>query len=142
MLEMNKVMLIGNLTRDPEGKTTQSGMELAKFGIAVNRSWKDKQSDEWKEETTFVEIDVWGKTAVFVMKYFRKGLRVYIEGSLRFNEWEADDGSKRNKLSVTAQKVKFALPKAENKAQQAPAPASIPGQAPPPPDNSADDLPF
>ncbi|HUT25641.1 MAG TPA: single-stranded DNA-binding protein [Sumerlaeia bacterium] len=108
MLEMNKVMLIGNLTRDPELTYTSSGTALAKVGLAVNRSWKDRTSGERKEDTAFVDIDVWGQTAEFCSKYLAKGRRVYVEGRLRFDQWETSDGQKRSKLAVTAERVQFA----------------------------------
>ncbi len=145
MLEMNKVQLIGNLTRDPEASFLANGTALTKMGMAVNRRWKDK-SGEQQEEVAFIDIDVWGKTAEFCGKYLTKGLRVYVEGRLTFSTWQAQDGSKRSKLSVTAERVQFALPKAQNEnaapnQTQPPlvvTPTTIPGM----PDENADDLPF
>jgi single-strand DNA-binding protein len=111
MLEMNKVMLIGNLTRDPELTYTPSGTALAKLGLAVNRSSKDRTSGEWKKETAFVDIDAWGQTAEFCSKYLAKGKRVYVEGRLKFDQWETSDGQRRSKLGVTAERVQFADPR-------------------------------
>lgn len=110
MLEMNKVMLIGNLTRDPELSYTSGGTALAKMGLAVNRRWKDRNSGQYQEETTFVDLDAWGNQAEFCSRYLKKGRRVYIEGRLRFNSWETKEGQKRSKLSVTAERVQFADP--------------------------------
>ena len=165
MLEMNKVMLIGNLTRDPELSYLASGTALAKLGLAVNRRYKDKNG-QYQDETTFVDIDAWAQTAEFCSKYLSKGRRVYVEGRLKFSSWEAQDGSKRSKLSVTADRVQFAdaKPAADGNAPSTPPsydsfpePAaqadSIPAQtqgnsnlhqnqASAPEENTADDLPF
>lgn len=113
MLEMNKVMLIGNLTRDPELSYLTSGTALAKLGLAVSRRYKGKNG-EYQEETAFVDIDVWAQRAEFCSKYLKKGTRIYVEGRLRFNTWDAQDGSKRSKLTVTAESVEFALPKGQS----------------------------
>jgi len=152
MLEMNKVMLIGNLTRDPEISVKQSGVTLAKMGLAVGRKYKNKQTGEWVEETAFVDMDAWRNTADFCGKYLKKGTRVYVEGSLKFSSWEAQDGSKRSKLSVTADHVEFVLSKAQEESrtggsQSPPSNLSPPppyGPPPPDPDQSdmSDDLPF
>ena len=106
MLELNKVMLVGNLTRDPELSYVPSGSALAKIGMALNRRYKGKDGEQ-KEETTFVDIESWGKTAEFCGKYLKKGRRVFIEGRLKFDQWEARDGVKRSKLSVVAERVEF-----------------------------------
>ncbi|MFP4381514.1 MAG: single-stranded DNA-binding protein [Candidatus Sumerlaeia bacterium] len=110
-MELNKVLLIGRLTRDPELSYTPSGSALCKLGIAVNRTWKDRNSGQLQEEATFVDVDAWGSTGEFCSKYFNKGKRIFIEGRLRFHSWEAQDGSKRSKLSVTAERVQFVDPK-------------------------------
>ena len=107
MLELNKVMLIGNLTRDPELSYLSSGTALAKLSLAVNRRYRDRNGEN-KEDTAFVDIDTWSKTAEFCAKYLKKGRRIFVEGRLKQDRWEAPDGSKRNKLSVTAERVQFA----------------------------------
>ncbi|HNW92294.1 MAG TPA: single-stranded DNA-binding protein [bacterium] len=103
---LNKVFLLGNLTRDPELKYTGTGMAVAKLGLAVNRRFKSK-SGEWQEEATFIDVDVWGKSAENVAQFCKKGSGVFIEGSLRLDSWEKD-GEKRSKLKVTADRVQFA----------------------------------
>lgn len=105
MGSLNKVILIGNLTRDPELRYTASGAALAKFGLAVNRNYKS--GDEWKEEVTFVDITVWGKQAENCSEYLSKGRSAAIDGRLTFSQWETDDGQKRSKLEVTAERVVF-----------------------------------
>jgi single-strand DNA-binding protein len=105
MASLNKVTLIGNLTRDPELRYIASGMALAKFGLAMNRKYK--AGDEWKEEVTFVDITVWGKQAETCSEYLSKGRQACIDGRLTYSQWETDDGQKRSKLEVTADRVIF-----------------------------------
>ncbi len=105
MASFNKVMLMGNLTRDPELRFTANGAAVAGFGLAMNRKYK--QGDEWKEEVCFVDITVWGKQAENCAEYLSKGRPVFVEGYLRLNSWETDSGEKRNKLEVVANSVLF-----------------------------------
>jgi single-strand DNA-binding protein len=107
MLELNKVMLIGNLTRDPELSYLPTGTALAKMGIAVNRSWKDK-SGQWQREASFFDLEAWSQSAEFAAKYLKKGRRVFVEGSLRQNTWEAQDGSKRSQVRISVDRIQFA----------------------------------
>ena len=104
MASLNKLMLMGNLTRDPELKYTQGGSPYAKFGLAINR--KFKQQDEWKEDVCFVDITVWGTPAENCCKYLSKGKPVFIEGRLNFGSWEKD-GEKKSKLDVVANNIQF-----------------------------------
>lgn len=101
----NKVILMGNLTRDPEVRYTPQGTSVCNFGIAVNR--KFKQGDEMKEEVTFINIVVFGKQADSCGKYLNKGNPVLIEGRLQEQRWETEDGQKRSKHEVVAQQVRF-----------------------------------
>jgi single-strand DNA-binding protein len=105
MSSLNKVILIGNLTRDPELRYTPSGSALCKFGLAVNRKYK--VNEEWKEEVTFVDITVWGKQGETASEYLSKGRQACIDGRLTYSQWETDDGQKRSKLEVTADRVIF-----------------------------------
>lgn len=105
MASFNKVLLMGNLTRDPELRFTSSGSALAKFGLAVSRKYK--AGEEWKEEVCFVDITVWGKQAENCAEYLSKGRPVFIDGRLQFSSWETDDGQKRSKLEVVANMVQF-----------------------------------
>lgn len=107
MASFNKVILMGNLTRDPELRYTPKGMAVAKIGLAVNRQWRS-ESGEQKEEVTFVDVDVWGRTAENVGQYMRKGSPILIEGRLRLDQWDdKQTGQKRSKLGVTAETVQF-----------------------------------
>ena len=105
MANLNKVFLIGNLTRDPELSFTPNGNAVGKIGMAVNRVWK--QNNEKKEETTFVDVTIWGKSAEAVHKYVKKGNPLFVEGRLHFHQWETQEGAKRSKLDVVAERVQF-----------------------------------
>lgn len=108
MSSFNKVILMGNLTRDPELRYTPSNMPICKFGIAVNRRFKDSQSGEWKEEPTFVDITIFGARAEPFARYHTKGKPCFIEGSLRLDTWEdKNGGGKRSKLYVVADTWEF-----------------------------------
>jgi single-strand DNA-binding protein len=96
---LNKVQLIGNLTRDPELKYTNSGAGVATFGLATNKSWKDEKG-ELKEIAEFHNIVAWGKMAEICQQLLAKGMKVYIEGSLNTRSWDAEDGSKRYRTEV------------------------------------------
>lgn len=105
MASFNKVLLMGNLTRDPELRFIASGTAVASFSIAINRKYK--QGDEWKEEVCFVDITVWAKQAENCAEYLSKGSSVFVEGHLRLNSWETESGEKRKKLEVVANNVQF-----------------------------------
>jgi single-strand DNA-binding protein len=164
---MNKVILIGNLTRDPELRYTPGGAAVCEMGIAVNRKYQT-QSGEDREETTFVDITVWGRQGETADKYLSKGRQVCIEGRLKFDSWETQDGQKRNKLSVVAERVIFlggggggaggggegghrdSAPRQSQRSQSAPPrrePAATPAKASsvseePAEDFNLDDIPF
>ena len=103
----NKVILVGNLTRDVELKYTPSGTAIAKFGLATNRTYKDPQTGENKQETMFIDITVFGRSAEIVNQYLNKGKRVLVEGRLVLDQWVDSTGQKRSKHSIIAEKVQF-----------------------------------
>ncbi len=107
----NKVILIGNLTRDPELRYTPQGTSVCNFGLAVNRKYR--QAEEMKEEVTFINIVVFGKQADTCGQYLSKGSPVLIEGRLRENRWETPEGQKRSRHEVVAETFKF-LPKKQS----------------------------
>jgi single-strand DNA-binding protein len=108
MANFNKVLLMGNLTRDVEMRYTPSGMALARLGLAVNRKWKDPKTNEFREEVTFVDIDVWGKQAETANQYLAKGRQVFVEGRLKYDQWDdKTTGQKRSKLLVVAERLQF-----------------------------------
>lgn len=122
MASLNKVILIGNLTRDPEVRYTPRGAAVCDVSIAVNRKWRDEASGEAKEEVTFVDIVVWGKQAESVGQYLRKGSSACFEGRLQQESWEdKQTGQKRSKIKVVAEGVQFlGSPNREGGQQPAP----------------------
>jgi single-strand DNA-binding protein len=152
MANFNKVILVGNLTRDPELRYTPKGMAIAKLGVAINRSWTS-ETGEKKEETTFVDVDVFGRTAENVAQYLRKGSSLLVEGRLRLDTWEdKQTNQKRSKLGVVAEFVQFLGSPRGAAGDGAPAPASAPARPAPAPAAAAaepevppqedDDVPF
>lgn len=104
----NRVILAGNLTRDPEVRYTTGGTAVTEVGLAVNRYWFDKGSNERKEETTFVDVTLWGRQAEVAGEYLRKGRPVLIEGRLQTDSWEdKETGKRRTKLKVVGESVQF-----------------------------------
>ena len=100
MAYLNKVFLIGNLTRDPELRVTPKGTSICQFGIAVNRQFKD-ESGATRDETTFVDIEAWGKQGELVSKYLTKGSLAMVEGRLKLDQWDdKTSGQKRSKMKV------------------------------------------
>lgn len=108
MASFNKVLLVGNLTRDPQVRYTPGGTAVAEIGLAVNRSWFDKQANQRREETTFVDITLWGRQAEVAGEYLAKGRSVLIEGRLHLDQWEdKTSGEKRSKLKVIAENMQM-----------------------------------
>lgn len=107
MANLNKVMLIGRLTRDPQLRYTPSGAAVADLGVAVNRYYKGQDGNR-QEEVCFIDVTVWGRTAENATEYLSKGRQVYVEGYLRLDSWEdKNTGDKRSKLKVVANNVQF-----------------------------------
>jgi len=106
MPNYNKVLLMGNLTRDPELKRTTTDMAVAQIGIAVNRKFKDRDGN-MKEETTFVDCEAWGRTAETMAKYLAKGRPVFVEGRLKLDQWQDKDGNNRSKLKIVIENFQF-----------------------------------
>lgn len=105
MASLNRVFLIGNLTRDPEVRYLPSGAAVADLRLAVSRKYKTQQGED-KEETCFVSVSAWGRQAETCGQYLSKGSPVMVEGRLRYEEWEKD-GQKNNRLTVTAERIQF-----------------------------------
>ena len=158
MASFNKVVLVGNLTRDPELRYTPKGTAIAKIGLAVNRVWTN-EAGEKKEEVTFVDVDVFGRTAENVGQYMRKGRPILIEGRLKLDQWDdKQTGQKKSRLGVVAETVQFLgssqgggeggggggsstpAPRASRPAPAASAPAAEPLEGDGPPES--DDVPF
>lgn len=131
MANFNKVILVGNLTRDPELRYTPKGTAVARLGLAVNRVWKN-ESGERQEETTFVDIDSFGKQAENVGQFLKKGRPIMVEGRLRLDSWEdKQTGQKRSKLLVVMENFQF-LDMGGNRARDGEQPATAAGPAPTP----------
>ena len=148
MASLNKVILMGNLTRDPELRYANNGTPIAKFGLAVNTS-RAGQGDERKEETCFVDITVFGRQAETVSEYLTKGRPALIEGRLQFETWDGKDGTRHSRHGVIAERVQFLGSATGGERQGRPqAPAGTSPRAgdamegTPPPDDHDDDLPF
>ena len=164
MASLNKVFLIGNLTRDPELRVTPKGTAICQFGLAVNRQYKD-DTGATRDETTFVDIEAWGKQGELVAKYLTKGSPAFVEGRLRLDQWEdKTSGQKRSRLKIVLDNVQFlgraggggggqaaaaptgaavedAAPVAEPSSVPPPRPSAKPAVAPPP-ENVDEDVPF
>src|SRR6478672_9841151 len=107
MASFNKVILAGNLTRDPELRYTPKGTAIAKIGLAVNRTWKN-DAGETKEEVTFVDVDAFGRQAEVIAQYMRKGRPLLVEGRLKLDQWDdKQTGQKRSRLGVTLESFSF-----------------------------------
>jgi single-strand DNA-binding protein len=156
MASFNKVILVGNLTRDPELRYTPKGMAIAKIGLAVNRVWRN-EAGETKEDVTFVDVDAFGRQAETLAQYMKKGSPLLVEGRLKLDQWDdKQTGQKRSKLGVVVEGFQFlgGGTRAEAGGETARRPAAPPAAAAPPAESPAgsdsadaapheqDDVPF
>ncbi len=158
MANFNKVILAGNLTRDPELRYTPTGVAIAKFGLAINRTWKN-EAGETKEEVCFVDVDAFRRQAEVIAQYMRKGRPILVEGRLKLDTWEdKNTHQKQSKLKVHLESFSFIdskgteggappSPDAPRRPAAAPAAASPAAKPPEPPEGDAppveeDDVPF
>jgi len=142
MANFNRVLLMGNLTRDPQLTYLPSQTAVVDFGLAVNRKWTGKDGEK-REETCFVDCTAFGRPAETINKYLSKGRPVFIEGRLTFSSWTAQDGTKRSKLKVTVENFQF-LGRAAEEISPTVAEGNQ-GSSPPEPESAAgveDDIPF
>ncbi|MCX5681822.1 MAG: single-stranded DNA-binding protein [Candidatus Omnitrophica bacterium] len=107
MASLNKVFLIGNLTKDPELRYTPNGIAVVNLRIAVNRRFRDRASGELKEETCFITVTAWDKQAEACNQYLKKGSPIFVEGTLQSRSWETSDKQKRSTIEVRAERVQF-----------------------------------
>jgi len=154
MANFNRVILAGNLTRDPELRYTPKGTAIASFGLAINRKWKS-ETGESKEEVTFVDVEVWDRQAEVIAQYFKKGRPILVEGRLKYDQWEdKNTHQKQSKLKVRLESFSFidtkgpdgGVPSDAPRARPAAAPAAA-ADAPAPaepeaPEAEQDDVPF
>ncbi len=137
MAGYNKVILMGNLTRDPELRYTANGQAVASVGLAVNRKFKTRDGEQ-REETTFVDCTAWARSAEIICEYIKKGDPILIEGRLHFSTWEdKETGAKRSKLDVTIERFQF-LPRSQGRPGPTESAASGDEMEP----LSDDDIPF
>ena len=106
MANFNKVILVGNLTRDPELRVTPQGLSICKLSLAVNRNFKTSSGED-QEETTYVDVDAFGKPAEIISKYMSKGRPILVEGRLKTDSWTSQAGEKRSKLKVVLENFQF-----------------------------------
>ena len=146
MANLNRVLLIGNLTRDPELRVTPKGNSICQFGMAVNRKFKDAAGQQ-REETTYVDIEAWGRQSEVIAKYCEKGRPLFVEGRLKFDSWEdKNTGAKRSKLTVVLENFQFigggdGQERSDRSERSSPPPRSAPSN-PPADDNLDEDVPF
>ena len=140
MANFNKVILAGNLTRDPELRFTPKGMAICKFSLAINRAWTN-EAGEKKEEVTFIDLDAFGRQAETIAQYLKKGAGIMVEGRLRLDQWDdKQTGRKRSKLGVVVEGFQFIGGGNRGDSSGAPAPISrpSPSAAAPPSTGPAD----
>jgi single-strand DNA-binding protein len=139
---LNKILIAGNCTRDPEVRYMQSGTAMARIGLASSRYYRDPKDStgEWKEDTCFVNVVVWGQLAERMGEQLKKGTAVLVEGRLQSRSWETDDGQKRSTIEINADRVQVL--ERRGSSEGAPAYAASGGGQESSGDMSADDLPF
>jgi single-strand DNA-binding protein len=128
-MSINRVCITGNLTRDPELRSTAGGMAILKMGIAVNDRRKNSQSGEWEDVPNFFDVVLFGARGESVSRFLSKGSKVAIEGKLRWSQWETPEGDKRSKVEIVADDIEFLSPRGEGGGggnYSAPAPSAAP----------------
>ena len=153
MASLNKVLLMGNLTRDPEVRHTPKGTAVGDLAMAINMTYKAQDGTE-KEEVCYVDVVVWGRQAETCRDYLTKGAPVFVEGRLQLDQWEGPEGEKKSRMRVRADRVQFLSrsgggggggargPRSEGAGGGAPSEGGAPKQASPPRDIPEDDVPF
>jgi len=151
----NNCELVGNVTRDPELRFTPSGQAVVNFGLAVNRRWQNRQTNDWEEQTSFFDIVCWAQLAENVSESVTKGMRVLVTGRLEQRSWDTEAGDRRSKVEVVADEVgpslRWATAQVDKNERRdggggggfsSPAPAARPAPNPAPVSYSADEEPF
>jgi len=138
-MSINRVMITGNLTREPEVRNTQSGMAIMRLGVAVNDRRKNQQTGEWEDVPNFIDCVMFGTRAENVSRYLRKGSKVAIEGKLRWSSWEDKQGGKRSKIEVVVDDLEFMSRDGGDGGQRQSAPAKA---APAADAYAQEDIPF
>lgn len=141
MPNYNKVLLMGNLTRDIELRHLQSGTSVGAFGLAVNRRYKGSDG-QMKEDVLFVDCEAWGNTAENLAKYLSKGRPVFVEGRLKLDEWQDKDGARRSKIKVVVESFQFVDSKPEENRPTGAGGGARTAPAPNNPAGGGEDIPF
>lgn len=136
---INKVIILGNLGKDPESKHTANGTSVSNFSVATSETWKDKSTGERKEATEWHRVVAFGRTAEVVNEYLTKGSKVFVEGKIQTRKWQDKEGNDRYTTEILANNIKMIGGKSESGSQQAQPPQQAPQQAP---DFLDDDVPF
>lgn len=142
MASVNKVLLLGNLTRDPELRYTPQGAAVCEFSLALNRAYTSKQTGQRVEEVSFVDVIAWARTAELCAEYLKKGRQVFVEGRLTQDRWESPEGKKMSKLRVTAEAVTFLGGRPSGEGRPGGAPGSAPVTPEEPPPETDPEMPF
>jgi len=138
-MSINRVVISGNLTRDPELRATAGGTSVLKMGVAVNDRKKNQQTGEWEDVPNFVDVTVFGARGEALSRFLAKGAKVAIEGKLRWSQWESKEGEKRSKLEVVADEVEFLSPREGGSSAYGAHAAEAPDVTP---DELGDEIPF
>lgn len=141
-MNLNKVLIIGNLTRDPEARTTTGGQNVTSFSIATSRKWKDKTSGEAKEQTEFHNIVAWGRLGEIVSQYLKKGSKAYVEGRLQTRSWEDQTGTKKYRTEIIAENLIMLDRAGQGGAPATAAPSATAPAAPEEEEINVEDIPF
>lgn len=144
MANFNKVILAGNLTRDPQLSTLPSGSSVCEFGMAISRKWKDQRTGEMRDEVCFVDMRAYGRPAETLNQYMSKGKSLLVEGRLKYDRWEGKDGTKRSKLYVIVDQFQFLGAPGGGRSPSRDSFGSQDGEMPPVDETepSRDDIPF
>ncbi|MFH1598596.1 MAG: single-stranded DNA-binding protein [Patescibacteria group bacterium] len=140
-MNLNKAMIIGNLTRDPETRNLPSGQNVASFSVATNRRWKDGKTGEAKEAAEFHNIVAWGKLADICGQYLKKGSKVYLEGRLQTRSWDDQSGNKKYRTEIVAENM-IMLDRAGSVPEMKDSPKPAKGDEPKEEEISVEDIPF
>ena len=138
MASLNKVLLIGNMTRDPDVRVMTNGRPVCNFGLALNRSYKDAEGNR-KEEVTFVDVECFGPRAEAVGRFFTKGRAIFVEGRLKLDQWESKEGEKRSALRVVLDNFEFVDSKQDSSQSQGSRPYVAPKDSPTAPTQTSPD---
>lgn len=141
-MSINRVFISGNLTRDAELRQTSGGMQVLRFGVAVNDRAKNQQTGQWEDRPNFVDCVAFGARAEGLARVLRKGMRVAVDGQLRYSSWQAQDGSRRSKLEVVVEEIEFMSSRQGGGRQAAPAAAAPATSAAGAGDLYDEDIPF